>query len=158
MLVAHCLWQEMGPGREFDPSVCPELKNYDKKYIYESWRAPISDQKTWGCRVTGDGTAALEKGTGQYPKPMFDLDQRRQICLDAMKHAYDVGLYGNSPTALDGSWKQLFDFDDKHAEIKDETSGSVEDSVTEPPEKRRKVVAHEEENERNTDGDRQHLD
>jgi hypothetical protein len=68
-----------------------------------------------------------------------------------MKHAYDVELYGNNPTVMDGSWKQLFDFD------MDEAIGSVEDSVTEPPEKRRNVVAHEEENEHNTDGDRQHL-
>ena len=43
-----------------------------------------------------------------YPKPMFDFNERRQICIDGMKHAYDVGLYGDSPKVKDGSWKKIF--------------------------------------------------
>ncbi|EED13778.1 DNA photolyase, putative [Talaromyces stipitatus ATCC 10500] len=41
-------------GRRWDPNgdfvrrYCPELKDYDKKYIYEPWRAPIKDQKNMG--------------------------------------------------------------------------------------------------------------
>lgn len=98
----------------------PELKEFDKKFIYEPWKAPIADQKKWGCAIKayedmeggGGGGAKGKKGgdTGMnaYPKPMFDFNERRKICIDAMKQAYDVGLYGNDPEVLDGSWKGLF--------------------------------------------------
>lgn len=98
----------------------PELKEFDKKFIYEPWKAPIADQKKWGCVIRayeemeggGGGGAKGKKGgdTGMnvYPKPMFDFNERRKICIDAMKQAYDVGLYGNDPKVLDGSWKELF--------------------------------------------------
>lgn len=33
----------------------PELKHFSDKYIYEPWKAPIADQKAWGCVVRGDG-------------------------------------------------------------------------------------------------------
>ncbi|KAJ5646605.1 hypothetical protein N7490_002977 [Penicillium lividum] len=104
-------------GKKWDPEgqfvrrYCPELKKFDKKYIYEPWKAPIADQKKWGCRVTGDGSGSSDGQT--YPKPMFDFDQRRQICLDSMKNAYDVGLHGEDNKVMNGSWKKEFDKDEK---------------------------------------------
>ena len=104
-------------GKKWDPEghfvrrYCPELSKFGKKYIYEPWKAPIADQKKWGCRVTGDGSqSSSSKEAGQvYPKPMFDFDERRKICLDKMKYAYGVGLHGADKEVLDGSWKKTFD-------------------------------------------------
>lgn len=42
---------------------------------------------------------------------MFDFSTQRDICLQGMKNAYHVGLYGNSPKMLDGTWKELFEDD-----------------------------------------------
>ena len=104
-------------GKKWDPEgnlikrYCPELRRFDKKHIYEPWKAPIADQKKWGCRITGDGNPPRSDDTenkNTYPKPMFDFDERRQICLDAMKHAYDVGLHGGDAKVKDGSWKKEF--------------------------------------------------
>lgn len=98
-------WDKEG---EFVKRYVPELAKFDKKYIYEPWKAPIADQKKWGCRIEGDGLS-VAKGEGEtYPKPMFDFPTRRDICLDGMKNAYHVGLYGNDPKVIDGSWRQLF--------------------------------------------------
>jgi deoxyribodipyrimidine photolyase len=91
---------------------CPELKDFDKKYIYEPWKAPIQDQKKWGCRIEGDGTEGVGNGKVKtYPKPMFDFSERREICIQGIKNAYAVGLYGNDPRVLDGTWRKLFDDD-----------------------------------------------
>ncbi|KAG9241661.1 cryptochrome-2 [Calycina marina] len=84
---------------------CPELKDLPAKYIYEPWKAPLQDQKKAGVRITGDGKDP-EKGT--YPKPMFDFSERRNICIERMKTAYKVNLYGNDSKAIDGTWKTLF--------------------------------------------------
>ncbi|OCL06457.1 Cryptochrome/photolyase FAD-binding domain-containing protein [Glonium stellatum] len=86
----------------------PELEHYDQKYIYEPWKAPIADQKKWGCLIKGDALGGDEKFK-IYPKPMFDFAKRREICISAIKNAYKVGLYGNDPKVLDGSWWKLFD-------------------------------------------------
>jgi hypothetical protein len=85
----------------------PELKGYDKKYIYEPWKAPIADQKKWGCRVVEWKDVEGEKGT--YPKPMLEFGERREVCIQGMKNAYHIGLYGNDPKVLDGTWRKLFD-------------------------------------------------
>ncbi|KAL8636272.1 MAG: hypothetical protein Q9228_006320, partial [Teloschistes exilis] len=86
----------------------PELKEYNKKYIYEPWKAPIADQKKWGCLIKGDQLG--EEGNMKvYPKPMFDFNERRGICIEGVKNAYHVGLYGNDPRVKDGSWRNLFD-------------------------------------------------
>ncbi|KAJ5994486.1 hypothetical protein N7451_010210 [Penicillium sp. IBT 35674x] len=103
--------KSVDPEGHFVRKYCPELVQFDKKYIYEPWKAPIADQKKWGCRVTGDGTGSSEEQT--YPKPMFDFDQRRQICLDGMKSAYDVGLHGADKEVMTGSWRKEFDVDEK---------------------------------------------
>lgn len=87
----------------------PELKDLPNKYIYEPHKAPVQDQKKAGVRVDGDGSKAEQDGLKLYPKPMFDFNERRDICISAMKQAYHVGLYGNDPKVLDGSWKELFD-------------------------------------------------
>lgn len=102
-------------GKKWDPEgnfvrqYVPELAKFDKKYIYEPWKAPIADQKAWGCQIKGDGTEAEGKGDVKtYPKPMFDFNERRQICLDAMKHAYGIGMYGADKRRLNGEWKKVF--------------------------------------------------
>jgi cryptochrome len=87
----------------------PELESFDSKYIYEPWKAPIADQKKWGCAIKGDGTATTDGNMKIYPKPMFDFPTQREICIQGMKKAYQIGLYGNSPKVLDGSWRKLFD-------------------------------------------------
>jgi cryptochrome len=86
----------------------PELEKFDRKYIYEPWKAPIADQKKWGCLVKGDGTAKEEVGINVYPKPMFDFPTQREICIKGMKNAYHIGLYGDNPKVLDGTWRELF--------------------------------------------------
>ncbi|KAJ5616774.1 hypothetical protein N7537_001888 [Penicillium hordei] len=105
-------------GKKWDPEgslirrYCPELGKFDKKYIYEPWKAPIADQKKWGCRITGDGgSSGSEDFEHTYPKPMFDFNERREICLAGMKHAYGVGLHGNDIKVKDGSWKKEFEND-----------------------------------------------
>jgi deoxyribodipyrimidine photolyase len=97
-------WDKEG---EFVRRYVPELAKYDKKYIYEPWKAPIADQKKWGCRIVAYGE--VEEGRKTYPKPMFEFSERRDICLKGMKNAYSVGLYGNDPKVLDGSWRKLFE-------------------------------------------------
>ncbi|KAM0338460.1 hypothetical protein ACHAPU_011313 [Fusarium lateritium] len=96
-------WDKQG---NFIRRYVPELKNMDAKYIYEPWKAPLTDQKKAGVRVKGDGLNNVEEGT--YPKPMFDFAKRRDICIAAMKTAYQVGLHGNDGQALDGTWRKLF--------------------------------------------------
>jgi cryptochrome len=96
-------WDKEG---KFVRRYVPELKGLDKKYVYEPWKAPIQDQKKAGVRIQGDGK---EEQDGVYPKPMFDFAERRTICLDGMKKAYGVGLYGNDPNVIDGTWRKLFD-------------------------------------------------
>jgi cryptochrome len=93
----------------------PELKNFGDKFIYEPWKAPIADQKKWGCLIKGDGKdAKIKEGSKEfscYPKPMFDFSERRDVCLKGMKAAYAVGLKGNDSKVLDGTWRALFDDD-----------------------------------------------
>ncbi|KAG9253301.1 FAD binding domain of DNA photolyase-domain-containing protein [Emericellopsis atlantica] len=95
----------------------PELKDLDKKYIYEPWKAPIADQKKAGVRVQGDGLGDREKGT--YPKPMFDFSERRNVCISGLKKAYAVGLHGNDAQVLNGTWRDLFPSPDE-AEVMNE--------------------------------------
>ena len=79
----------------------PELAKLNDKYIYEPWKAPIKDLR--------DAGVAFGDGEGEYPKPMFDFNERRNICLGAMKNAYHVGLYGNDPKVKDGTWRKLYE-------------------------------------------------
>lgn len=103
-------------GKKWDPDgqlirrYCPELSRFDKKYIFEPWKAPISDQKQWRCRVTGTGMIPeqTEDCMSVYPKPMFDFDERRAICLDKMRRAYEVGIHGDDTRLREGSWRDSF--------------------------------------------------
>ncbi|TVY43495.1 (6-4)DNA photolyase [Lachnellula subtilissima] len=87
----------------------PELGALDEKWIYEPWKAPEAELRRAGVRIEGDGGSGEGEGEGVYPQPMFDFAERRTICLEKMKKAYAVGLYGDDPRVLDGSWKYLFD-------------------------------------------------
>ena len=112
----------------------PELRRFDKKYIYEPWRAPVADQKAWGCVVRGDGSVEdgageREDGVNVYPKPMFDFNERREICIQGIKRAYGVGMYGDDKRVFSGEWKELFDFkiqDSGGGEEKEQTNGAVD--------------------------------
>ncbi|KAF2091540.1 hypothetical protein K490DRAFT_70357 [Saccharata proteae CBS 121410] len=86
----------------------PELAGYPAKYIYEPWKAPIADQKNFGCLVKDEEKSGSGEKMKRYPKPMFDFSKQREVCLKGMKNAYDVGLYGNNPKVLDGTWRELF--------------------------------------------------
>ncbi|CAL8576253.1 hypothetical protein XPA_002143 [Xanthoria parietina] len=121
------------PEGMFVKRFVPELAAFPKKYVYEPWRAPVADQKRWGCLIRGEGQgegggdedgegggdgeegAEGEGGAGKhesgiqtYPKPMFDFNERRGICIQGMKTAYHIGLYGDDHRVKDGSWRQLF--------------------------------------------------
>ena len=87
----------------------PELENFPPKYIYEPWKAPIADQKKWGCVIKGDGSEREVDGKKAYPKPMFDFPTQREVCIEGVKNAYQIGLYGNNPKVLDGTWRKHFE-------------------------------------------------
>lgn len=102
-------WDDEG---KFVKHFVPELERYPKKFIYEPWKAPIKDQKQWGCLIKGDGEEKEgegEEGMNVYPKPMFDFNERRGICIEGMKNGYRVGLHGDDPRVKDGTWRELFD-------------------------------------------------
>lgn len=46
-----------------------------------------------------------------YPRPLFDFAERRTVCMESMKKAYQVGLYGDNTKVIDGTWRELFDDD-----------------------------------------------
>lgn len=91
----------------------PELARYDAKFIYEPWKAPIADQKKWGCVIKGNGdsshdeeqskSTAAGENLKSYPKPMFDFSKRRDFCIQEMKAAFASKLYGADPRVKDGS-------------------------------------------------------
>ena len=116
----------------------PELEKYPVKYIYEPWKAPLLDQKNAGCLVRGDGTEAEIDGSKAYPKPMFDFDERRTACIDGMKTAYRIGLYGDNEKCKDGTWRALFDEGGSNGARKakhEENAAGVDEDETEAAEK-----------------------
>ncbi|KAM3078936.1 hypothetical protein ACMFMF_003863 [Clarireedia jacksonii] len=90
----------------------PELRGLGEKWIYEPWKAPVGELRRAGVRVEGDGMGeGNREGNGKemvYPAPMFDFAERRSICLEAMKTAYKVGLYGDDGRLKTGEWRELF--------------------------------------------------
>ena len=91
----------------------PELAQFGDGCIYEPWKANRAEQRRWGCWVRGDGrNNGGQEGGGDemkvYPTPMFDFDERRRVCMEGMKVAYKIGLYGNDARLKDGSWRNLF--------------------------------------------------
>ena len=113
---------------DFVREFVPELKGFDKKYIYEPHKAPIADQKKWGCLISGDGTETERDGMKVYPKPMFDFNERRQVCIDGVAKAYKVGMYGDDPRVLSGEWKNVFDFKEGSGEVKGIVGGEIKDT------------------------------
>ena len=101
--------QKTDKNGDFVRRYVSELKDYPSKYIYEPWKAPIKDQKDAGCLIKGDGSDKEVDGMKVYPKPMFDFAERREVCIKGLKNAYAVGLYGDDPRVLDGTWRKLFD-------------------------------------------------
>lgn len=100
----------------------PELKDLPSKYIYEPWKAPLPDQKSAGVRITGNGLTQPDGASAKgktYPKPMFDFNERREICLAAMKAAYKANLNGNDDRVADGTWSDLFPSEGEHQGLKD---------------------------------------
>jgi len=102
-------WDKNG---DFVRHYIPELKDMPAKYIYEPWKAPISDQKKANIVIKGDGsTETDEQGLRMYPKPMLDFPTQREKCIRGLKAAYDAKLYGNSKEVKDGTWKRFFSDD-----------------------------------------------
>jgi deoxyribodipyrimidine photolyase len=104
------------PEGKFVKRYVPELAGYSQKYIYEPWKAPVADQKNWGCLIQGDGNevAVAAASMKTYPKPMFDFTERREICIQSIKRAYKINLYGADPMVQNGTWKQLFGVEDSN--------------------------------------------
>ncbi|GHP04859.1 cryptochrome-2 [Pycnococcus provasolii] len=65
------------PNGDYIRKYVPELKSFDKKYIYEPWRAPIVDQKKWGCVIGND-----------YPKPIVAHDVASKANMSKVASAY----------------------------------------------------------------------
>ena len=82
-------WDKKG---KFIRRYVPELKNYPDKFIYDPWNSPKEAQKNSGCIIGKD-----------YPAPMFDENERRKICLDRMKNAFQQNLHGTDKTVLKGN-------------------------------------------------------
>lgn len=103
-------WDKQGA---FVRNYVPELAQFGDGCIYEPWKANRAEQRRWGCWVKGDGSNnGGQEGGGDemkvYPAPMFDFDERRRVCMEGMKVAYKIGLYGNDARLKDGSWRNLF--------------------------------------------------
>ncbi|OOF96788.1 hypothetical protein ASPCADRAFT_506400 [Aspergillus carbonarius ITEM 5010] len=134
----HRCYSPIAFGKKWDPEgrfvrrYCPELRHFDKKVIYEPWKASVEEQREWGCLIRGDGREGKgegerEEGLAVYPEPMFDFDERREVCLAKMKEAYEVGLHGDDEKVMDGSWKGVFGFEVKDGRVRDEMDGNGED-------------------------------
>ena len=57
----------------FAKHFAPELEKFGQKYIYKPWKAPIADQKRWGCVTKGDGSVQEESGMKVCSTPMLDI-------------------------------------------------------------------------------------
>ena len=66
------------------------------KYIYEPWLAPDSVQKAAGCVIGKD-----------YPEPMLDEKEQKNLNLERMKAAFKAGFHGDSPEVLNGTASRL---------------------------------------------------
>ena len=91
----------------FAKHFAPELEKFGQKYIYKPWKAPIADQKRWGCVIKGDGSVQEESGMKVCSNTDVGYNGRRQVCIDKLKKAYAVGMYGDDERVKDGRWKGI---------------------------------------------------
>jgi cryptochrome len=91
----------------FAKHFAPELEKFGQKYIYKPWKAPIADQKRWGLCDQG----RWECSGREWDEGVFNTDVgfsgRRQVCIDKLKKAYAVGMYGDDERVKDGRWKGI---------------------------------------------------
>jgi hypothetical protein len=81
--------------------------------VFEEW---LVDHETasnvghwmWGCVINGDESVQEEGGMRVYPKPMLGFNERRQVCIDKLKKAYAIGMYGDDGEGK--GWKAEGDF------------------------------------------------
>jgi len=72
-------------GQQYDPEgryikqFLPVLRRYPARFIYEPWKAPLEDQKAWGCVIGKD-----------YPAPIVDHATQMKINIDRIKTAYQA--------------------------------------------------------------------
>lgn len=64
---------------EYIRKYCPELKKYPNEFIYEPWKAPLSEQQQYQCVVGSD-----------YPNRIVIHEMVQDLNKGQMKRAYDV--------------------------------------------------------------------
>ncbi|KAL2425975.1 (6-4)DNA photolyase [Exophiala dermatitidis] len=156
----RCLVKGVGEGVEW------YMELGGKKYnemMHTTRDQAVGDGKTSGGRkgisaVVDDESRPAPPRDGPstfrlYPKPMFDFNERRQFCIDKMKQAYDIGLYGNDKRVLSGKWKTWFGIDNqldneghsspqqKRKKATDEAHGPIEGMFSKAEAKRATVLA-----------------
>lgn len=107
----------------------PELAEVPGRYIYEPWKAPDLDLDKAGVRLVDFPGVGETMPEGTYPKPMFDFEERRKVCIARLKKAYAVGLRGNDQRVLDGSWRELFEGGDDEEMQEPPTHDSGDDAA-----------------------------
>lgn len=71
-------------GKQYDKNgayirrYVPELAKVPSKFIYEPWNMSLSDQNKSGCVLGVD-----------YPKPIVDHQEAKELCMQGMKRAYE---------------------------------------------------------------------
>jgi FAD binding domain of DNA photolyase len=85
------------PNGDYIKKWLPKLAKYDKKFIYEPWKASLQQQREWGCVVGTD-----------YPHRIVDHDVASKANMAKMQLAYAGGAgaggatVGSAATGADG--------------------------------------------------------